>query len=74
MNALRASPKLLSRADEGEKMRALDVGCAVGGATIELARKRHLHRKFYELFFGMTIGRVAVTIFIRCFLELSGQA
>ena len=51
MNALRASPKLLSRADEGEKRRALDVGCAVGGATIELARKRHLHRKFYELFF-----------------------
>ena len=40
MNALRASPKFLSRADEGEKMRALDVGCAVGGATIELARKR----------------------------------
>ena len=44
MNALRASPKFLSRSDEGEKMRALDVGCAVGGATarylLELARRR----------------------------------
>lgn len=52
MNALRASPKFLSRSDEGEKMRALDVGCAVGGATIELARKRCIHRECYETFFG----------------------
>ena len=51
-NALRASSEFRSRADKGEKMRALDVGCAVGGATIELARKRYLHRGCYEHFFS----------------------
>ena len=76
MNALRASPKFLSRADEGEKMRALDVGCAVGGATIELARKRCIHRGCYEhLLRDMTSGRVAVTMMIinTCFGQLSGE-
>ena len=74
MNALRASPKFLSRADEGEKMRALDVGCAVGGATIELARKRIYIGKCYETFFGMTIGRVAVTNIYQMFFGTIGAS